>query len=167
MSVSEQEEKKSAEQEFVKPAAPEKMRDLDFLLGDFRAEWTNLTAEPAAKGTADWNTVRTFDGHAYEMTQLVPQHDLTGRFVVQWVERESSFSGYYYDDWGNRTLLTTDGWQDGYLAFTGECMGFGHWFLLKERYEIIDENHYLKCGFIKYEADSDWIAADEVHCYRV
>ncbi|WP_217213159.1 hypothetical protein [Streptomyces sp. AC550_RSS872] len=167
MSVSEEKAAESAEQQFVKPSAPERMRDLDFLLGDFRAEWTNFTADPAQKGTAAWNTVSTFGGHAYEMTQLVPEHDLTGRFVVQWVERDKSFSGYYFDDWGNRTLLTTEGWQDGYLVFTGECMGFGHWFMLKERYEIIDENHYLKCGFIKFEADSEWIPADEVHCYRV
>ncbi|MGX5187181.1 NlmOI [Streptomyces avermitilis] len=165
MSVSEQEAETSAEQEFTRPPTPEKMRDLDFLLGDFRAEWTNFTADPATTGTAAWNTASTFHGHAYEMTQRVEAHDLTGRFVVQWVESESSFSGYYYDDWGNRTLLTSEGWQDGYLAFTGECFGFGKSFLLKEQYEIVDEKHYVKRGFIKFD-EGDWIPADEVHCHR-
>ncbi|MER6957797.1 MULTISPECIES: hypothetical protein [unclassified Streptomyces] len=167
MSVAEQEAEESAEPQFTKPTASEKMRDLDFLLGDFRTEWTNFTADPPTKGTAAWNTASTFAGHAYEMTQLVPEHDLTGRFVFQWVESESAFSGYYYDDWGNRTLLTAEGWQDGYLTFIGECFGFGKSFLLKERYEIIDENHYVKCGFVKFDTEGDWIPADEVHCYRV
>ncbi|MBB4712578.1 MULTISPECIES: NlmOI [Streptomyces] len=166
MSVSEQESAPSGEQEFVKPPAPEKMRDLDFLLGDFRAEWTNFTADPPTKGIASWNTASTFNGHAYEMTQRVTEHDLTGRFVVQWVESDSAFSGYYYDDWGNRTLLTSEGWQDGHLTFLGECIGFGKSFLLRERYEIVDENHYVKCGFVKFEEIGDWIPADEVHCYR-
>ncbi|MEU1454948.1 NlmOI [Streptomyces avermitilis] len=165
MSVSEQEAENSAEQEFTRPPAPEKMRDMDFLLGDFRAEWTNFTADPATTGTATWNTASTFHGHAYEMTQRVEAHDLTGRFVVQWVESDSAFSGYYYDDWGNRTLLTSEGWQDGYLAFTGECFGFGKSFLLKEQYEVVDEKHYVKRGFIKFD-EGDWIPADEVHCHR-
>ena len=167
MSVSEQEAADSAPQEFTKPSPSEKMRDLDFLLGDFRTEWTNFTADPATKGTAAWNTVSTFSGHAYEMTQLVTEHDLTGRFIVQWVESETQFSGYYYDDWGNRTLLTSEGWEDGYLTFTGTCVGFGKTFLLKERYEIVDENHYLKCGFVSFDDGENWIPADEVHCYRV
>ncbi|MEU4877007.1 hypothetical protein [Streptomyces sp. NPDC021608] len=167
MSVSEQESAEPAEQTFTKPPAPERMHDLDFLLGDFRTEWTNFTADPPTKGTASWNTASTFGGHAYEMTQLVTEHDLTGRFVVQWVESDSSFSGYYYDDWGNRTLLVSDGWQDGCLTFTGDCVGFGRTFQLRERYEIVDENHYLKRGFVKLDPEGDWIPADEVHCHRV
>ncbi|AJP05833.1 hypothetical protein TU94_22515 [Streptomyces cyaneogriseus subsp. noncyanogenus] len=142
------------------------MRDLDFLLGDFRAEWTNLLADPADTGIAEWNTTATFSGHAYEMTQYVAQHDVNGRFVFQWDGVNEKFTGYYYDDWGNRATVECAGWEDGHLAFVGECFGFGKSFRLKERFEIVDENHYVKRGFVQLDG-ADWMPADEIHCYRV
>ncbi|MFG2619441.1 hypothetical protein ACGFXC_17700 [Streptomyces sp. NPDC048507] len=169
MAISESETETPAEQQFSKPAGPEKLRDLEFLLGDFRVEWTNFTADPATTGVATWNTESTFGGHAYEMTQRVDEHDVNGRFIVQWVESESVFSGYYYDDWANRTLLTSEGWKDGFLSFTGTCVGFGKTFLLKEQYEVVDAGHYVKRGFVKFEEGdgADWIPADEIHAHRV
>jgi hypothetical protein len=154
-----------AEDVLPRPDAPERMRDLDFMLGDFRVEYTNLTTNPPTTGTAQWSAGPTHRGHFVEMLQDLPAHDITSRWIFGFNQRDDEFFSLYQDDWGNYARPTSPGWQDGHLRFTGDCFGFGMYIVTQEDFEIVDENHYIKRSFIQ-NGDA-WIPGDVINCYRI
>ncbi|MFF7638603.1 NlmOI [Kitasatospora sp. NPDC008050] len=163
--MSTQETEPTAAQEFAVPVS-DRMRDLDFLLGEFRVEYTNLVADPPATGTASWTTRSVYNGHVYELLQSVPEHGIEGRWIFGWSASSSSFYGLYHDNWGNHSTPSSKGWdEDGAIRFVGDCFGFGQQFVTKEEFEVIDEDHFVKRSFAQ-QGDA-WVPSDVIHAYRV
>ncbi|MET7996139.1 DUF1579 family protein [Amycolatopsis sp. NPDC005232] len=159
-------ESANGEVEFpARPPAPVQMHELDFLLGEFRCEYTNLTTDPVSSGVATWTTVPILGGHYYEMTQTVPVPGVSSRWVFGWNQADSTFFTSYYDDWGNHGATKCEGWQDGELKCTGDYFAFGQPFVFQEVFAQVDDDHYTKHGFVR-QADA-WVPVDVIHCHRV
>src|SRR5262249_41174121 len=109
--------KTSADIVLPRPPAPPRMRDLDFLLGECKREYTNTTPDPATPGFAYWTTAALCHGHFYEMTQKLPEFDINGKWIFGWDEEEEKFVGFYYDDYGNLLQPSSTGFDDGRIAF--------------------------------------------------
>jgi hypothetical protein len=152
------------------PAPSERMRDLDFLLGDFRGEYFDFTSQAPTSGVSSWQTRATHSGHIYELTLSVPVPKLNSRWIFGWHEPDACFYEIYHDDWGNHGRATSPGWQQGRLKFTGEFHmgGFqpGLVLVTQDEYTVVDENHFAKHEVIQTGEDS-WVLADIVNCYRI
>lgn len=154
--------------EIVFPVAPpisERMHDLDFLLGDFRVEYVNLTTEKASTGIASWNTSPLYGGRFYQMRQIIPVPGIEATWLFGWSDVDQKFVSYYFDEWGHHGETTSPGWEDGHLKFTGESAVFGQRYLFLEDLTVIDKDHYAKHGYIRQ--GDEWVQGDVIHCYRI
>ncbi len=142
------------------------MRQLDFLLGDFRVEYTNLTTEKVTTGEAKFSTRPVVGGRFYEMTQYVPVPGIIATWLIGWSAVDASFACFYYDDWGHHGTFTSPGWTpDGHFRISGESAVFGGRHSFVDDFTVVDADHFVKHGFIA--VGDDLIAGDRMHCYRI
>jgi hypothetical protein len=153
------------------PAPSERMRDLDFMIGDFRLEYIDFTSKTPTSGIGSWQGRRMLGGHVYEVTWSVTVPQLTSRWIYGWNERDSCFYEVFHDDWGDHGGATSPGWQDGKLTLTGEfpMYGFQPGLVVRSQdiYEVIDENHFVKHEVLQTNENDSWVLADIVHGYRI
>jgi len=147
------------------PAPAERLHDLDFLLGDFRVRYVNLTTPRPTTGEARWDTRVVNGGHHYEMTQTISVPGITAKWIFGWDQLADEFVSFYYDDWGNYSTATSPGWQDGHLRFSGECLAFGGRYRFQEDLQVVGENHYRKIGFLWL--DGKCVQGDLINCHRI
>ncbi|MGX7673921.1 DUF1579 family protein [Plantactinospora sp. DSM 117369] len=151
----------------VEPPVAEQMRGLDFLLGTFQCEWTIVMDTPPRTGTVVWSAEHLLDGHYVRQVQhMEGPPRLNAHWVFGWNQVLGNFAAYYYDDWGNQGYTTSPGWEeDGKLKFTGQYSAFGKPHLCREEFEVVDENHFTKRGYVHLEGE--WVHADVIECRRV
>ncbi len=144
--------------------APE-MRQLDFLLGDFRIEYTNLTTDEVTTGEATCSTRPLADGRFYELTQRIPVPGIVATWLIGWSDVDKSFVSFYYDDWGHHGTFTGPGWVDGHFRLRGDSAVFGTHHAFVEDFEIVDADHLVKHGFIV--VGDDLVPGDILHFHRI
>ncbi|UUU36197.1 NlmOI [Streptomyces sp. CA-210063] len=127
--------------------APE-MAQLDFILGDFRIAYTNLTTEQVSTGEATCSARPLADGRFYEWTQNIPVPGIVATWLLGWSDVDKSFACFYYDDWGHHGTFTSPGWVDGHFTITGDSAVFGGRHRFVDDFTVIDDNHFEKKGFI-------------------
>ncbi|WP_128382277.1 NlmOI [Streptomyces cavernae] len=149
---------------FSAPEPAEQLHELDFLLGDFRCEYVNLSSEPPTAGTASWNTQPVAGGQYYEMAQWIPVPGIRARWLFGWNKVEEKFFSHYTDDWGNHGTTSCQGWEDGSLRCVGEYVAFGQPFVFQEELTPISPDHFRKRGFVKQ--GDDWVQVDLINCFR-
>lgn len=153
----------------VFPERPEiaaEMKQLDFLLGEFRVEYTNLTTEQVTTGSATCTTRPVADGRFYEMTQrvAVPAPGIVASYLLGWSAVDQAFTSFYYDDWGHHGTLTGPGWDDGHFKIAGDTAVFGMRHRFVDDYEVIDGDHFVKHGYI--DVDGQLVPGDILHFHR-
>ncbi|MEV6380911.1 NlmOI [Streptomyces sp. NPDC051773] len=154
--------------EVVFPGRPDvapEMKQLDFLLGDFRVEYTNFTTEKVTTGEATWSTRPVADGRFLHMTQTIPVPGIVADWLFGWSEVDSAFICFYYDDWGNHGTFTSPGWVDGRFRVSGDSAVFGGRHSFVDDFSVVDDDHFFKKGFIA--VGDDLVQGDEMHCYRI
>lgn len=144
--------------------APE-MRQLDFLLGDFRIEYTNLTTEDITTGQATCSARSLADGRFLELTQHIPVPGIVATWLLGWSDVDKSFVSLYYDDWGHHGTFTGPGWVDGHFRLKGDSAVFGSRHVFVEDFEIVDSDHLVKHGFIV--VGDDLVPGDILHFHRI
>ncbi|MFJ2114223.1 MULTISPECIES: NlmOI [unclassified Streptomyces] len=149
----------------VREDVAEEMRQLDFLLGDFRVEYTNLTTEKVTTGEATFSTRPVADGRFYEMTQHIPVPGITATWLIGWSTVDAAFACFYYDDWGHHGTFTSPGWDDGHFRISGDSAVFGGRHRFVDDFAVVDADHFVKHGFIV--AGDELIPGDLLHCYRI
>lgn len=154
--------------EVVFPERPEiaaEMKQLDFMLGDFRVEYTNLTTEKVTTGEATWTTRPVADGRFHEITQRIPVPGITATWLIGWSAVDSAFAAFYYDDWGNHGTFTSPGWVDGHFRISGDSAVFGARHSFVDDFTVVDDGHFTKQGFIA--VGDELVPGDLLHCYRI
>jgi len=132
--------------------APE-MKQLDFLLGEFELEYTNLTTELVTTGRATSTGKAIADGRFYEITQYIPVPGITAVWLIGWSDIEGHFVSFYYDDWGHHGTFTSPGWEDGHFRITGDSSVFGLRHHFVDDYEIDEDGAVLKKGYVRVGED--------------
>jgi hypothetical protein len=149
---------------YVRPQPAAELKQLDFLLGDFHCEYTNLASNPPTAGTAEFNTRAIDGGHFYEMTQLIPVPGLECTLIFGWDPVHHRFVVFYHDDLGNHGTATSAGWDAGHLRFTGDYVVDGKAFVFQEDFSVAGPGHYLKNCFVRN--GDDWTQVDRIECFR-
>ena len=151
----------------VEPPVAKRMHDLEFLLGSFRCEWTIVMDTPPRTGVVMWSAERILGGHYVQQVQRMDGPPrLNGHWVFGWNQVQNNFNGYYYDDWGNQGYTTSPGWEEDLrLKFTGEYTAFGKMHTFREEFEVVDQDHFTKRGYV--ELEGKWVQADIIECRRV
>jgi len=137
--------------EIVFPARNEvaaEMRQLDFLLGDFRIEYTNMTTEKVTTGEATCSARPVADGRFCEWTQHIPVPGIVATWLIGWSDVDESFVSFYYDDWGHHGVFTSPGWVDGHFRISGDSAVFGATHRFVDDFEVVDADHFFKRGYI-------------------
>ncbi|MCX4902873.1 NlmOI [Streptomyces sp. NBC_00878] len=124
------------------------MKQLDFLLGEFRLEYTNLTTEQVTTGRATSSGKALADGRFHEITQYIPVPGITAVWLIGWSDIEGHFVSFYYDDWGHHGTFTSPGWEDGHFRITGDSSVFGGRHRFVDDYEIDEDGSVLKKGYV-------------------
>jgi hypothetical protein len=144
--------------------APE-MRQLDFLLGDFRIEYTNLTTEKVTTGEANCSARLLADGRFLELTQRIPVPGIVATWLIGWSDVDKAFTSFYYDDWGHHGVFGGPGWADGHFRLSGESAVFGARHGFVEDFEVIDDDHIVKHGFVA--VGEELIPGEILHFHRI
>ncbi|MEV0221373.1 NlmOI [Streptomyces sp. NPDC050704] len=143
----------------------EEMRQLGFLLGEFRIEYTNLSTETVTTGTATCATRPVADGRFYELTQHIPVPGIVATWLLGWSDIDRSFACFYYDDWGHHGTFTSPGWVDGHFRIAGDCAVFGAHHRFVDDFTLVDDDHFVKHGYI--DVDGNLLPGDVLHFYRI
>lgn len=127
--------------------APE-MKQLDFFLGEFDVEYTNLTTAQVTTGLATSIGKPLVDGRFYEITQHIPVPGITAVWLIGWSDVEQRFVSFYYDDWGHHGTFTSPGWEEGHFRISGDSAVFGLTHGFVDDYEIEPDGTVLKKGYV-------------------
>lgn len=138
------------------------MRELDFLLGSYRCDYTDLISDPPVTSTVTWSTHRILGGDYYEMR--LRGHQFRGRWEFGWNPVDERFVTFYFDDQGISGTSGSAGFVDGTLTFVGPYTAFGQHLLSQDEFTVVDRRHFVDDASIN--PDGTWLPLSHIECER-
>lgn len=153
----------------VKPAmsteGPERMRELDFLVGTITCEFDNgttMTAQvrPILGGGFLQMDLRSWDA---EGETIVDQ----GYWTIGWSEPDRQYLSYYFDNTGMQGHSSSPGWENGVISFTGDHVIIGGKVRTgtRDEFQPVDDDHFVLNSYYQDE-NGEWQFYDRQDCRR-